>query len=369
MALSKCSGCPVMSRYHHYLESPIMWSRYRLSDPYWTRYHHEFERTRMSMMVQQDLIDEMLNQVQASRAMRRESTAHINTCAAKCASISRSLEADSRSIASIESEMAGWQRAVSDMHSTMSGLKSRTESMGSTIEALKGDLAKCSRTLQTEFNIEALLSEMEGKRKKAEMECNRIYSTLQISKPRIVESESWCPICKSNTCVYSTKVEEPIRAPTPPPPANVCGICGSENCTYGKSPLVLETAEPSCPVCGSANCTYGKQPVITTVTTATTTVASNVCSVCGAENCQYGKGTRCKVCNSLTCQYKSDSSDNTTKYLVIVDDEPITSSFVATTVCEICGAENCTYGATATTKKMCDICFKEDCPYFVGGSF
>jgi len=324
-----------------------------------------------------------MNQVKASRAMRKESSARINTCAAKCASISRSLQEDSRSISSIESEMAEWQRAVSDMHSTMSGLKSRTESMGSTIATLKGDLAKASQALKMDFNIESLLREMEEKRRKAEEECNRIYCTLQISKPKIVEvvqSDSWCPICKSNDCIYSSKVadrgcnvvlvEEPPRAPTPPP-ANVCEICGLENCTYGKSAAVIEDTPVSCPVCGSDNCTYGQTPVIETPpvvleTTTTTTVTTNVCSVCGAEDCQYGKGTRCKVCNKLNCEYKS--KDDTTTYLVIVDDEPA-SSFVATTVCEICGAENCTYGASSTPAKTCDICFKENCPYFVSGSF
>lgn len=313
MALSK-SFCPVLSRrYHHYLglESPILWSRYRFSSPYWTRYHHEFERMRTSMLVQQDLIDEMLDQIRAARVSRESQSSRISSCVAKCESITRSLREDSRSISMIESEMESWQKAVSEMHSTMSSLKSRTETMGSKIESLKNDFDKTSFTLETEFNIEALLAEMEEKRRKAEEECQRIYDSLNLNKT--VQLDSWCPICKANNCVYATK--EPTPAPTPVP-----------------------TPPPTPP-------------------------PANICEICGAEDCQYGKDTRCKVCGSTDCDYQSTA-------LVGLVEEPEPELIVeAPMICEICGAENCTYGDSTPEVKVCDVCFKENCPYFVNGSF
>merc|ERR1712193_234118 len=45
--------------YYHYLDEPLLWSSSRFTDPYWSRFHTEYER----MMVQQDHIDEMFKKV------------------------------------------------------------------------------------------------------------------------------------------------------------------------------------------------------------------------------------------------------------------------------------------------------------------
>merc|ERR1712014_43360 len=80
-------------------------------------------------MEQQNRIDEILEQVQASGARNTESTAGIDSCYAKCESIEQELQANSqdimrlegeinelqrsRSITSIKEEIAEWLRSLS----------------------------------------------------------------------------------------------------------------------------------------------------------------------------------------------------------------------------------------------------------------
>lgn len=296
---------PAMLKYYHYLDDPISWNNYYLDSPYWNRYHHEYERLRVSLMYQQNLIDQMTVQIRNTRDQRREK---INFAAEKCDSILRNIKLDTGTISSLEREIASWQSSVSEMHTTLASIRSRTEKMGYTIETLKSDLNKCSLTLNTEFDIEPLLREMEGKRKQAELECTRIYSQLNLpSVPKITELERFCSICKSSTCEYGVKKE-----------------------------------------------------TVSTVSSISS-VSSNVCAICGSLNCTYGSKSGCAVCGSDSCSYFIKNKKDTTKYLVIVDEGYSKSSSIN---CSICGSDTCTYSSKSSTK-VCDICFKGDCPYMV----
>jgi len=147
------------------------------------------------MLVQQDLLDETLRQVQASKTIVHDTTP-VDTCTPRCDYVSWTA-ANSLSMTNVERDIGEWQRAVDTCaakcesivrglqahHSScIPGIESELNEWRSAINDAEGiwrrNMANASIVLKTDFNIDGLLAQVESKRRAAEVECNRIQADL-----------------------------------------------------------------------------------------------------------------------------------------------------------------------------------------------